>query len=1110
MTGSVLPRGGASRRAWMGLFFALVIALGSDRPARAVEPLFTFAQISDSQPTSPEQWARFEQVLDTLAGAGAPGALIPRPIDFVLFAGDLVSHAESQDEWVQFVDTIDSRLTANGIPYRAVPGNHDQQGFGIGFYEYFVADSGVWDTDTGTVVGQNGPVAHTGWSGLRIIGFNNSNGAWNQVSEVDLASISARVAAAAAANENVLLLGHHPHDGEGLMPLASVLESPSICCYARGHSGSPGARRGLDLSNPEIWDLNTNSIVDDGAILYYEAYETELRVYVIELVWNPTLLAGPTVVALASPLRPAVVVTPTADFSATPVSGEAPLGVSFTDLSVGAPTAWLWSFGDGTTSTEEHPTHVYAAPGVYDVSLEASNSAGAHTATRPGFVTVLPAPPSHTFLAAADARVKSSSPTSNYGTDDALRVRQGDTVFRSYLRFDVTGLSGASVLSATLRLHATDPSDDGGALYPVSTDWTESGIVWGNAPSIGGAPVAGGVAIYGGQWREIDVTSVVRGEGSYAFALDSGSSNSAYYSSREGAYPPELVVQTSPAGPPVADFGGAPTEGAAPLLVDFADLSTGGPTSWLWTFGDGATSSEAHPIHTYAVPGVYDVTLQVANASGSDAVTRSAFVRVSEPAPPVAGFSAWPLAGRAPLEVSFADLSTGSPTSWLWSFGDGGTSTEQNPSHVYAAAGVYDVTLVAGNAAGSDTKVLSGYVSVSEAPPLQTLVPDADARISSGSPNRNYGSDSTLRVRGGSTVYASFLHFDLAPLTGLGIVSAKLRLYTVDGSSNGGSVQRVDGTWTEDSLTWSNAPPLSGVLLASAGAVSVGDWVEFDVTSAVGGVNGVSFVLTGSSSNSAYYSSREGANPPQLVVETGAAVPPVADFDGAPLSGPAPLPVAFQGLSSGGPSGWLWSFGDGTTSTERSPVHLYANPGRYDVTLTVSNTEGSDTLTRPGYVVVSEALAVESFAPAADAKVSSASADVNYGSEPNLRVRRSSTATWRSFLRFDVGGLGAPVARATLRLYVEDGSRDGGELHVVSDAWSEGTITWNTAPALDAPPLASLGATATGSWVELDVTSVVGGEGSYAFGLGNDASDSGYYGSREGLHPPELVIELAP
>jgi len=90
------------------------------------------------------------------------------------------------------------------------------------------------------------------------------------------------------------------------------------------------------------------------------------------------------------------------------------------------------------------------------------------------------------------------------------------------------------------------------------------------------------------------------------------------------------------------------------------------------------------------------------------------FKTVSLPSsPPTASFSAAPTSGTAPLTVQFTDTSTGGPTAWAWDFGDGSSSTAQNPSHSYATAGTFTVALTASNAAGSDTATQTGLISVS-------------------------------------------------------------------------------------------------------------------------------------------------------------------------------------------------------------------------------------------------------------------------------------------------------------------------------------------------------------------------------------------------------------
>jgi PKD repeat protein len=162
----------------------------------------------------------------------------------------------------------------------------------------------------------------------------------------------------------------------------------------------------------------------------------------------------------------------------------------------------------------------------------------------------------------------------------------------------------------------------------------------------------------------------------------------------------------------VADFTGSPTSGEAPLTVSFTDQSTDA-TSWDWDFGDGGTSTAQSPSHQYSSAGTYTVTLTATNSCGSDVETKTDYITVSEPCvAPVADFTGNPTSGEAPLTVSFTDQSSNSPTSWSWDFGDGGTSTAQNPSHQYGSAGTYTVSLTATNACGSDVETKTDYITV--------------------------------------------------------------------------------------------------------------------------------------------------------------------------------------------------------------------------------------------------------------------------------------------------------------------------------------------------------------------------------------------------------------
>jgi PKD repeat protein len=244
---------------------------------------------------------------------------------------------------------------------------------------------------------------------------------------------------------------------------------------------------------------------------------------------------------------------PVADFTADRTTGQAPLSVQFTDASTGTPTSWQWTFGDGTTSTQQSPTHVYQAAGTYDVSLTATNANGSNTKTKVGFVTVsatAPAPGGTTVTIppSADAQVSEVNPTSNYGALTTLRVRLISAgSYHSYLRFVVSGLTGP-VTSAKLRLTVTDASPDGGRVYVTDPNWIESGsggITWNTAPALpepSFATVAASTAV--GQVVEADLGSRITGNGTYSFGLASSSTNSAIYGSRESTTPPQLVLTT--------------------------------------------------------------------------------------------------------------------------------------------------------------------------------------------------------------------------------------------------------------------------------------------------------------------------------------------------------------------------------------------------------------------------------------------------------------------------------------------------------------------------------------------------------------------------------------
>ena len=135
------------------------------------------------------------------------------------------------------------------------------------------------------------------------------------------------------------------------------------------------------------------------------------------------------------------------------------------------------------------------------------------------------------------------------------------------------------------------------------------------------------------------------------------------------------------------------------LSVQFTDVSSGtnAPVvAWSWSFGDGGTSTEQNPSHTYQTDGIYEVTLSIVTAD-SCASTTTQHVCIGNGGGwegPACQAMFFFIQDSSDLSTFyFQDYSLGNVTSWLWNFGDGNTSSEQNPTHTYATPGIYIVTL---------------------------------------------------------------------------------------------------------------------------------------------------------------------------------------------------------------------------------------------------------------------------------------------------------------------------------------------------------------------------------------------------------------------------------
>lgn len=165
---------------------------------------------------------------------------------------------------------------------------------------------------------------------------------------------------------------------------------------------------------------------------------------------------------------------------------------------------------------------------------------------------------------------------------------------------------------------------------------------------------------------------------------------------------------------PVVSFTANPVSGFSPHTTIFSISQSGNVTEYLWDFGDGSTlfkTSSTAVTHVYNDPGKYTVSLTVTGIGGTTTTVRKSYVSVTVLIPaPVVDFIGTPTNEYYPFTTSFTNLTTGA-TVYEWNFGDGYTSSLENPTHVYTTSGIYDVTLTAYGSGGSTTVVKSSYIT---------------------------------------------------------------------------------------------------------------------------------------------------------------------------------------------------------------------------------------------------------------------------------------------------------------------------------------------------------------------------------------------------------------
>ncbi|MDO8366277.1 MAG: PKD domain-containing protein [Saprospiraceae bacterium] len=642
--------------------------------------------------------------------------------------------------------------------------------------------------------------------------------------------------------------------------------------------------------------------------------------------------------------------TPTANFNFT-VNGST---ATFTNISIGNATSYLWNFGDGDTSTLANPVHVYSNPGIYDVVLTATNDCGSSTKTRQVEI-VSSGPPTAAFTAnpssgCAPLTVNFTNNTTGAvsylwtfpgGTPDSSTVTNPTVVYSTPGSFTATLIAtnviGSDTTSAVITVNTVP---DAGFTYAVSNDTT------------------------------VTFTNTSTGATSYLWTFGDGDSSIVAnpvhdYPAHDSIYVYQVILQAINAcgtvndtqlvtivTDPQANFTATTTSGCAPLTVQFNNTSTPNATSFLWRFPGGTPDSSIlkNPVIVYATPGTYSVTLIAINAAGRDTFTRTNYIVVNTT--PVAGFTS----AANGLTVNFTNTTSGA-TSYSWDFGDNSNSTDANPSHTYATDGTYTVILSATNTCGTVTKTQTVTVATTPTAGFTASATSGCAPLTVQFTNTSSANSTNFdwQFPGGNPSSSTAQNPPSVEYALPGTYTVTLTASNSAGSSTFTQVIVVNAGPTANFS--SNVSVLTATFTNNSTNGLAYNWDFGDGSNnssdpnptheyAADGTYTVVLTATNNCGSSTFT---------QTVVIT---TEPGAGFSVSTTSGCAVLTVNFTDISSGNPVSWEWDFPGGTpsSSTEKNPTVQYFTPGVYDVTLVVTSIGGStSSFTQPGIITVNSA-----------------------------------------------------------------------------------------------------------------------------------------------------------
>ncbi len=407
-----------------------------------------------------------------------------------------------------------------------------------------------------------------------------------------------------------------------------------------------------------------------------------------------------------------------------------------------------------------------------------------------------------------------------------------------------------------------------------------------------------------------------------------------------------------------------------------------------------------------------------------------------------------------------------------------------------------------------------------------TVTPAHDATLMKDFPTVNYG-DAVALEADNSPVKSFLTKFTVTGTAGKRIDKAVLRLYVSNASNSGGVFRATTSTsWSQGTVTWATAPVADGVSLGTVPSVTAGRWVEVNLAPLVKGDGTYSIRASSTSTDGAGYNAGEApSNKPHVVLTVApVTIPPPADTT------PPTAPVNLRATAAGATRADLaWDAATDNTGVTSYDVYrdgarlttvtgtTYADltvSARTTYTYTVRAKDAAGNVSpdsAPGVVTTPMGTSTTvTVTPAHDATLMKDFPTVNYGNAVALEADNSPV---KSFLtKFTVTGTaGKRIDKAVLRLYVSNASNSGGVFRATtSTSWSQGTVTWATAPVADGVSLGTVPSVTAGRWVEVNLAPLVKGDGTYSIRASSTSTDgAGYNAGEAPSNKPHVVLTVS-